>query len=111
MNVWQMRWATFLALFVGLSIAGLVGAMLVGLGCDENVRAGENARGDVCTALGEFGGPRWWILAFAPAFLFSAGGITRWGRDRLAGLAVTIFVALVAVDAVLLAIVTSNLLA
>jgi hypothetical protein len=106
-----MRWGIFLAFFVGLLIAGVVGASLVGLGCDENVRVAENARADVCTALGEPGSPRWWILAVAPAFLFSAGAVTRWGCDRLAGLAATIFVALVAVDAVLLAIATSNLLA
>jgi hypothetical protein len=92
-------------------LRGVVGAILVGLGCDENVRAAENARSDVCTALGEPGGPRWWILAVAPAFFFSAGAVTRWGRDRIPGLAATTFVALVVADAVLLAIATSNLLA
>jgi hypothetical protein len=88
-----------------------VGAGLVGLGCDENVRAAKSARGDVCKAVGEFGGLRWWLLACAPALAFSTGALLRWGRDRLAGLAAAIFVALVAVDVVLIAIVTSNLLA
>jgi 2-hydroxychromene-2-carboxylate isomerase len=106
-----MRWGAFLAFFVGLLLAGLVGASLVGLGCDENVRAAETARTDACTAVGEFGGPRWWLLAFAPAVLFFVSAITRWGRDRVGALAATVFVALVAVDAVLIAIATSNLLA
>jgi hypothetical protein len=106
-----MRWGAFFALFAGLLMAGVVGASLVGLGCDENVQVSESARREVCMAIGEFGGPGWWLLAFAPALLLSAGAGTTWGRDRLARLGATIFVALVAVDAVLIAIVTSNLLA
>jgi hypothetical protein len=105
------RWGAFLAFFVGLLLAGVFGATLVGLGCDENVRTAGSARRDVCTGIGEFGGPRWWLLAFAPALLFSTGAITRWGRDRLGALAATVLVALIAVDAVLIAIATSNLLA
>jgi hypothetical protein len=106
-----MRWGAFLAFFVALLLAGVVGATLVGLGCDENVPSAGSARREVCTAMGEFGGPRWWLLAFAPAVFFSAGAMTRWGRDRLGALTATVFVALIAVDAVLIAIATSNLLA
>jgi hypothetical protein len=61
--------------------------------------------------LARFGELRWWLLACAPALFFSAGALVRWGRDRLAGLAAAIFVALVAIDAVLIAVATSNLLA
>jgi hypothetical protein len=106
-----MRWGALVAFDLGLLMAGVVGAGLVGLGCDENVREAVSARSDVCTAVGEFGGFRWWLLACAPALFFSAGALVRWGRDRLAWLAAAIFIALVAVDAVLIAIVTSNVLA
>jgi hypothetical protein len=88
-----------------------VGAGFVGLSCDENVRDAASARSDVCTAVGELGGPGWWLLACAHALLFLAGVFVRSGRNRLAALAAVIFVALVAVDAVLVAIVASNLLA
>jgi Zn-dependent protease with chaperone function len=95
---------------LGLLAAGTVGAALVGLGCDENLHA-ETARADACTAIGELGGPRWWLLACAPAVVFLVGALTSRRRDRVAGLAGVIFAGLVALDALLIAIVTSNFLA
>jgi hypothetical protein len=106
-----MRWGALVAFDIALLLAGVVGAGLVGLGCDENVQTAESTRRDVCTGLGELGGFRWWSLACWPAFLFSAAALATRRRDRLPGLAAAIFVALVAVDAVLIAIVTSNLFA
>jgi hypothetical protein len=95
---------------LGLLVAGIVGAGGVGLGCDENLQA-KTARGDVCNAIGELGGVRWWLLACAPALIFLASAITRTRRDGFARLAGAIFAGLVALDALLLAIVTSNFLA
>jgi hypothetical protein len=106
-----MRWLALAAFGFGLLMAGVVGAGVVGLGCDENVREAASARRNVCTAVGELGGPGWWLLACAPALFFFTGALLTSGRDRLAGLAAALFVTLVAVDAVLVAIVTSNLLA
>ncbi len=105
-----VRWWTLIGFDFGLLIAGVAGASLIALGCDENVPK-ETARSDVCTVVGEFGGPRWWLLASAPALVFLAGGLTKWGRARLAGFAGAIFLAAVALTSVLVAIVTSNLLA
>jgi hypothetical protein len=105
-----MRWGALIALAFGLLIAGIVGAVLVGFGCDENLHP-ETARADVCTTVGEAGGFGWWSLACAPAVLFSTAALVRGAGDRLAVLAGAIFTAVVAVDAVLIAIVTSNLLA
>jgi hypothetical protein len=103
-----MRWAAFFALSVLLVIAGLAGAVLLGFGCDENLRAG-TARGDVCTTVGEVGSVGWWSLVFAPALLFFAIALHS-GRRSVAVLAGALFAALVVVDTVLLAIATSNLL-
>jgi hypothetical protein len=104
-----MRWGALIALSVGLLIAGIAGAVLVGLGCDENLHPG-TTRADVCTAVGEVGSLGWWSLACAPALLFSAAALVR-GGNRLAVLAGAIFTAVLALDAVLIAIVTSNFLA
>lgn len=104
------RLVAVIILALGLLIAGIVGAALVGLGCDENVDSA-TARGDVCNALGDFGGGRWWLLACGPAAVFLVAAVTRRGRNRPATLAIATFVALSGFDALLLAIVTSNLLA
>lgn len=93
-----------------LLFSGLVGGVLVGLGCSENVDAG-TARGSVCSALGEAGGARWWLLALAPAAIFLAGATTPWGRTRLVLLAIAILLVTAAVDGLLVAVVTSNLFA
>jgi hypothetical protein len=105
-----MRWGVLVALAVGLSIVGVVGASLVGLGCDENLHPG-TARSDVCTTVGQVGGFGWWALACAPALLFFAGAFFSGRGDRLAVWSAAILAALIAVDATLLAVVTSNLLA
>jgi hypothetical protein len=106
----MMRWGTLVAFGLVLLVVGVVGAVLVGLGCDENLHPG-TARSDVCTRVGEPGGFGWWSLAFMPAFLFSAAALVGGRADRLRLLAGAIFAAVVAVDAFLIAIVTSNLLA
>jgi hypothetical protein len=105
-----MRSGVLISFAIGLLIVGVVGASLVGLGCDENLRPG-TARTDVCTTVGEVGGFGWWSLGCAPALLFFAVGLVRGRSDRLAILAIAIVTALVAVDAILIAVVTSNLLA
>jgi hypothetical protein len=105
-----IRLSALIALALGLLIAGIVGAGLVALGCAENVDRA-TARGDVCGAIGDFGGLRWWLLACGPAVVFLAGTLTTRGRDRRARLALATFVALIGLDALLLAVVTSNLLA
>jgi hypothetical protein len=63
-----------------LLVTGVVGAGLISLGCDENLRP-ETARGDVCNAIGEVGGARWWLLACAPAGVFLASALARRQRD------------------------------
>jgi hypothetical protein len=106
----MVRWATLLAFALGLLVVGLVGAVFVGVGCDENLHPG-TARSDVCTTVGDPGGLGWWSLACTPAILFSAAALVGGGRPRVGVLAGAIFTTVVALDAVLIAIVTSNLLA
>jgi hypothetical protein len=60
---------------------------------------------------GKVGSAGWWSLAFAPALLFLAVALLSGRRDRVAVLAAAILVALVVIDALLISIVTSNLLA
>jgi hypothetical protein len=93
-----------------LFVAGFIGAVLVGLGCSENVDV-HTARGLVCSSLGEPVGMRWWLLALAPAAILLAGATTLWGRTRLVPLAIVILLITAAVDGFLLAVVTSNLFA
>jgi hypothetical protein len=52
-----------------------------------------------------------WSLAFAPALLFRTVALLSERGERVAVLAGAIFVALVLIDAILIAVVTSNLLA
>jgi hypothetical protein len=104
------RWGAVIGFGLGLLVAGTIGAVLVGLGCDENLQPG-TARGDVCAHVGEPGGARWSLLACAPALVFLTTATLRPRRKQLAGLAGVIFAALVALHALVIAIVTSNLLA
>ena len=102
----RMAWGALILLALALAILGIFGAMIVGFGCSENVRPA-TARGNVCTAVGEAGDAGWWLLGCAPALLFGAvAGGRRGPLGRLWGAALT---ALVAVDAILIAIVTGNL--
>ncbi len=93
-----------------LFVAGLIGAVLVGFGCSENVDV-RTARGLACSSLGEPGGIRWWLLALAPAAILLVGATTPWGRKRLVQLAIAVLLVTAAVDGFLVAVVTSNLFA
>jgi hypothetical protein len=104
-----MRWGAVISFALVLLIAGVFGAVLVGLGCDENLRVG-TARSDVCTTVGEVGSAGWWSLAFAPTLLFFGVALLSERGERVVVLAGAIFVALVLLDAILIAVVTSNLL-
>jgi hypothetical protein len=106
----MMRWGALVAFTLCLLVAGLLGAVLVALGCDENLHP-DTARSDVCTTVGEVGSFGWWALACAPALLFFVGALVSGRGKRLGVWTIGILVALVALDATLLAVVTSNLLA
>ncbi|MDQ3995192.1 MAG: hypothetical protein M3265_10405 [Actinomycetota bacterium] len=105
-----MRSVLLASLTLVLLLSGLIGGVLVALGCSENVDAG-TARGSVCSALGEPGGAGWWLLALAPAAVLLASATTRWGRIRLVQIGVAVFLGAAAVYGFLLAVVTSNLFA
>jgi hypothetical protein len=105
----RMGWSVVIVQTLGLFILGFCGAVTVGLGCGENVDAG-TSRGDVCAVIGEPPDARWWLFASAPALLFSAVALLVGRRWPLAGYLWGAACALcVAIDAVLVAIVTDNL--
>jgi hypothetical protein len=103
-----MGWGAVIVLVLALFILGFCGAVTVGLGCSENVDPG-TSRGDVCSTVGEPPDASWWSLASAPALVFGAVALIGGRRGPLAYLWGAACVALVAVDAVLIAIVTDNL--
>lgn len=103
-----MTWAGVILLTFALVTLGVAGAIVVGLGCGENVTPG-TARGDVCAAVGEPGDATWWLLGCAPALLFAAVALVGGRRGPLYLVWGAALTALVAVDAVLIAIVTDNL--
>ena len=103
-----MPWGSLIFLVAAQVILGVFGALVVGLGCSENLSPG-NARSDVCTAIGEPGDRGWWILGCGPAFLFGALALVGQRRGPLDKRAGGIFAAIVVVDAILIAIVTDNL--
>jgi hypothetical protein len=102
-----MTWGGVILLTFALFSPGFFGVFIVGGSC-ENVRPG-TARGDVCTAVGEAGGAQWWLLACAPASVFGAVAVLGGRRGPLGYLWAAACAALVAVDAILIAIVTDNL--
>ena len=102
-----MTWGGVILLTFALFSLGFFGVFVVGGSC-ENTRSG-TVRADVCTAVGDPGAPRWWLVACAPALLFGAVAVLGGRRGPLGYLWAAACAALVAVDAILIAIVTDNL--
>ena len=107
-GVHRMGWGAATLLVTALFALGLFGAVIVSLGCSENVFPG-TARGDVCMAVGDSGGPRWWLLVCVPALVFGAVALLSGRRGPLGRLWLMVCAVLAAVDLILIAIVTDNL--
>jgi hypothetical protein len=102
-----MTWAGVVLLTFALVALGVAGAMIVGLGCGENVTSG-TARADVCAAVGEPGDATLWLFA-SPALVFAAVALVGGRRGPLYLVWAAALTVLVAADGILLAIVTDNL--
>ena len=102
-----MGWGAVIFLTFALLTLGIFGAFVSGFGC-ENVQPA-TARAEVCASMTDEGSPRWWMFVCAPAFVFAAVAVVGRRRGPLEYLWVAICAALVAVDAILIAIVTGNL--
>jgi hypothetical protein len=90
-----------------LLLGGFFGMSLVGLGCQENVRAG-STRGRVCGSVGQPDDPGWWLAALGPMAVFVA--VQKLPERRAAAWWATVAIAAAAFGlyGILVAIVTGN---
>jgi hypothetical protein len=87
---------------------GLLGMVLVGAGCDENLRPG-STRAGVCGRVGQPDEPGWWVAAVAPGAAFVVVRTLARRRSALGSWAVVAIVAAAfMLYALLTAIVTGN---
>jgi hypothetical protein len=91
-----------------LLVGGFLGMSLVGLGCQENVRAG-STRGRVCGSVGQPNEPGWWLAALAPCAIFVAVRKLPQRRGAASWATVAIAVTAFGLYAILVSIVTGNL--
>jgi hypothetical protein len=91
-----------------LLLGGLLGMVLVGAGCDENLHPG-STRAGVCDRVGEPDAPGWWLAAVAPvaAFVVVRRLVRRRGAPGSSGV-VAIAVSAFLLYAILTAVVTGN---
>jgi hypothetical protein len=92
-----------------LLLGGLLGMVLVGVGCEENLRPG-STRAGVCGRVGEPDEPDWWLAAVAPLVAFLVVRRLARRRSTLRSWAtVAIAAAAFVLYAILTAVVTGNL--
>lgn len=102
-----MHWPAATLASVPVLVATLMANVLLTVGCSENVYEG-TSRGDVCDVAGT--APVWWILVVTPALAVFVVVLLTKGLARWFTVAAVLVIA-ATIEAILLAIVTSNLFA